>query len=407
MADISKITLPSGTTYDIKDAVARSLISAGVTFIVAWDGNSAPIAADIPAGVIVTYNGSSTTGTLTPIDGVAGAFYLVKSSTDPSNEILDIYDEYVVIKPVTSDNTTWFWEKIGDTQVNLTDVVVDVALNKQTDSVIGTDSTFKITQPTVNLTANTATATGRITYVQSQGTAQTTKLSATAANGSTTWNSKDTKTVVTGYASPTTDTFITGVTSSTSKLTTTTVTGVSGSTTASKATAATSQTTVSGSANSTNNADFLANVSVSNEVLTIGAKKLNTQTTTQFTFSDVTVPKAADSATTVATGAVASGSTGASVITGVTTGGSAAAITGLGDPSTVNVIGNNSTFTNTQPTVTIAGGTNGDVTVATGIGAATTRYLSATATGAKTEWDNKGAVTVLTNGTSLNVTKGS
>ena len=26
MADISKITLPSGTTYDIKDATARALI---------------------------------------------------------------------------------------------------------------------------------------------------------------------------------------------------------------------------------------------------------------------------------------------------------------------------------------------------------------------------------------------
>ena len=28
MADISKITLPSGSTYDIKDAEARSLIAA-------------------------------------------------------------------------------------------------------------------------------------------------------------------------------------------------------------------------------------------------------------------------------------------------------------------------------------------------------------------------------------------
>ena len=511
MADISKITLPSGTTYDIKDAVARSLISAGVTFIVAWDGASAPVAADIPAGVVVTYNGTSTTGTLAPADGVAGAFYLIKSSTNPTSETLDIYDEYVVVKPVTSDDTTWFWEKIGDTQINLTDVVTDVTLNKQTDSVIGADSTFKITQPTIalatgatagtgvisvatgitsatatgdnvtaltglgtpstksaiganstftitqptiNLTANTDTATGRITYVQSQGTAQTTKLSATAADGSTAWNSKDAKTVVTGYASPTTDTFVKSVTPSTSKLTTTTVTGVSGSTTASKATAATSQTTVSGSASSTSNADFLANVSVSNEVLTIGAKKLNTQTTTQFTFADVTVPKAAVSATTVATGAVASGSTGASVVTGVSTGGSADAITGLGSPSTASVIGVNSTFTNTQPTITVASGTTGDVTVATGIGAATTRYLSAdatgantawnskdavsavtgyanttsdevlgsgstitvtptttnikaTATGAKTEWDNKDAVAALTNGTTLNVTKGS
>lgn len=29
MADISKITLPSGNTYDIKDAVARQAIAGG------------------------------------------------------------------------------------------------------------------------------------------------------------------------------------------------------------------------------------------------------------------------------------------------------------------------------------------------------------------------------------------
>ena len=35
MADISKRTLPSGDTYDIKDATAREMISGGVSFIVA------------------------------------------------------------------------------------------------------------------------------------------------------------------------------------------------------------------------------------------------------------------------------------------------------------------------------------------------------------------------------------
>ena len=453
MADISKITLPSGTTYDIKDAVARDLISAGITFIIAWDGASAPVAANIPKGVVVRYNNTNTTGTLTPASGISGALYLIKSSTTPTSETLDIYDEYTIIKPDSEDNTTWKWEKIGDTKINLTDVVTNVTLNKTTDSVIGTNSTFKvtqptinlttgatagtgvisvatgissasasgdevtaltglgtastknaigvnstftITQPTVNLTANTSTATGRITYVQSQGTATTTKLSATAAGGGTAWNSKDAKTVVTGYTSPTTESFVKSVSPSTSKLTTTTVTGVSGSVIASKATAATSQTTVSGSSNSTSNADFLANISVSNEVLTIGAKKLSTQTTTQFTFADVTVPKAASSATTVATGGVASGSTGASIVTGVTVGDSADAITGLGTASTASVIGASSTFTNTQPTITVASGTDGDVTVATGIGAATTRYLSASASGANTAWNNKDAVTAVT-----------
>lgn len=42
MADISKITLPSGNTYNLKDAVARQAISGGVTFIMAVDAGTTP-----------------------------------------------------------------------------------------------------------------------------------------------------------------------------------------------------------------------------------------------------------------------------------------------------------------------------------------------------------------------------
>ena len=81
MADISKIKLPSGNEYDIKDAVARQMISGGVSFNIAWDGTSAPTVANIPAGVVVKYNGTDYTGTMPASSAEAGAFYLVKSST--------------------------------------------------------------------------------------------------------------------------------------------------------------------------------------------------------------------------------------------------------------------------------------------------------------------------------------
>ena len=506
MADISKITLPSGTTYNIKDEVARNFINGG-SFIIAWNGSTAPVAANIPQGVVVTYNNTNTTGTLSVTAATTGSFYLVKSSTLPSNDSLDIYDEYVVIKPDVNDNTTWFWEKIGDTKINLSNVITSVTLNKQTDKVIGEDSTFKITQPTItlatgatagtgvisvatgitsasasgdnvtaltglgtpstssvltgvkvtaqpsiSLTANSATANGRITYVQGVS-ANTTNIAAKATGGSTEWNSQDSKTVVTGYASPGTDTFVKSVSSTSKKLTTTSVTGVSGSTTASKAAAATSQTTVSGSQDSSSNSDFLANVSVSNETLVIGAKSLKTQTTTQFTFSDVTVPKAASSATTVATGAVsdtsATTNVGATIVTAAGNGTTASALTGLGTASTTTVIGTSSTFTNTQPTITLTNGATTDpvtiTSVATGV-SPTTKYLSAsasgtavgangtvnavtgypntttdqvlgtgstitvtptttnikaTAKGANTEWNSRDSVTVLTNSTTI------
>ena len=130
MADISKITLPSGNTYDIKDAVARQAIAGGVSFIVAWNGSSTPVVANIPAGVVVTYNGTQYTGTMSAEAAEAGAFYLVNSST----EAQDIYSEYVAIGNTGSKS----WEKLGDAKANF-----NVTLNKGTgDQVLGEGTSF-------------------------------------------------------------------------------------------------------------------------------------------------------------------------------------------------------------------------------------------------------------------------
>lgn len=60
MADISKITLPSGTTYDIKDAVARQSIAGGVSYL----GISSTAITD-GGGQMPTIGGSP----ITPING--------------------------------------------------------------------------------------------------------------------------------------------------------------------------------------------------------------------------------------------------------------------------------------------------------------------------------------------------
>lgn len=153
MADISKITLPSGNTYDIKDAVARQAIAGGVSFIVAWNGTSTPVVADIPAGVVVTYNDTDYTGTLDADDSQAGAFYLVKSSTSGDS---DIYDEYVAVGTTGSKT----WEKLGSSSVDLSDLgalaykdsVSATASSSSvsfsggtTDKVLGSDATFTTT----------------------------------------------------------------------------------------------------------------------------------------------------------------------------------------------------------------------------------------------------------------------
>ena len=274
MAEISKITLPSGNTYDIKDATAREMISGGVSFIIAWDGTSTPTVANIPAGVVVKYNGTNYTGTLAASSAEAGAFYLVKSSTVPSSETLDIYDEYVPVG-VTGNKT---WEKIGDTQLNLTDVVTDV-------------------------------------------TSTTKYMAASASGGGAAWNNKDQVTALTGLGTPTTDTFVKSVSAETNKnLVTTTVPNVTNAGTASTwsfemgDTSATAETLIISGGNST--------------APTLGTAK------------------------TVATGATSTSGTGDAVVTGVTIGSSAAAITAI-TPTTDTVIGSDATFTNTQPTVSL------------------------------------------------------
>ena len=398
MAEISKITLPSGTTYDLKDATAREMISGGISFIIAWDGNSAPVVSDIPEGVTVTYNGQTYTGTMDADDAQAGAFYLVAYDDRPN----DIYSEYVPVGTTGSK----YWEKIGDTSVDLSDVVTDVTLNKQTtefvtgysspttDTVIGSNATFSFTQPTVTVTPST-------TYLGASASGTAVGADGTAA-------------AITGFGTHTTQNFVTSVSAeSNKKLVTTSITGVSGSTTASKATAATSQTTADGTGTaSTTNTDWLKGVSVSNETLVIGAATMDTQTTTQFTFADVTVPTAASSATTVATGSATTSGTGAAVVTSITIGNTGAAITALGTPTTANAL--TGVKVTAQPSVSLSTNAStgtGRVQVATGIS-------SASATDGAVAWNSKDQVTALTglgtaskasglnNTTSITVTKG-
>lgn len=384
---IDRITLPSGNTYYIADREIRDVvdtlsqaIAGGVSFVIAWDGTSAPVVANIPAGVVITYEGTDYTGTLSTSSAQAGAFYLVKSATQAGGA-LDKYDEYV---PVGAEGSKT-WEKIGDTQIDLTNVVTGVSLTKQTDTVIGTDATFTITQPTVALSTGATAGTGVISVA-------TGITSANATGGGAAWNSKDQKTVITSYPGVT-GSAASSVTPTTKKLATTTVTGVSGSTTPDVVKTRSSQTTATGAGTSSStNTDWLKGVSVSNGVLSIGAATMDTQTTySAGAPSSITIPTAASSATTVATGSVTTTGSGADIVTDVEVGDTITVLTGLGTPNTANVIGSSATFTNTQPTITVT---------------PTTTNIKATASGANTQWNNKDSVTVLKDTTDVSVTKG-
>ena len=256
---IEKITLPSGNSYWIADREIRDVVdtlsqtvAGGVSYNVGWDGTSAPIVVNIPAGVTVEYEGQTYTGTLDANNATPGAFYLVKSATQTEN---DVYDEYVPV----GDTGSKTWELIGNTQAEISDLVTGVSLTKQTDTVIGTDATFTITQPTVALATGATAGTGVVSVA-------TGISSASASGGGAAWNSKDSKTVITSYPGVT-GSAASSVTPTTKKLATTTVTGVSGSTTPSVVQGRTSQTTATGGATaSTTNTDWLKGVSVANKV---------------------------------------------------------------------------------------------------------------------------------------------
>lgn len=162
MPEISKIKLPSGNTYDIKDAVARQAIAGGMTKIIAWNGASTPTVANIPAGVVVTYGGQNYTGTLSVADADQTGFYFVYSNTQ--TETLDVYDEYTIVEI----GGTKKWEKIGDTRLDLSslgdlaykDTAAVTFTGGTTDTVLGSDATF----------TTTVTPETQYLYVQLNGT---------------------------------------------------------------------------------------------------------------------------------------------------------------------------------------------------------------------------------------------
>lgn len=336
MPNINRIQLPSGGIYEIEDSVAREAIAGGISFIVAWDGTSTPVVANIPAGVKVTYQETTYTGTLAVGNAQPGAFYLVKSSTQ-AGSTLDVYDEYVVVKPDLEQASTWYWEKIGDTQIDLSNVVTGVSIEKDntsvvtgvsisvsggtTDEVYGTGTTFALTNGAV--TFGTPSKETFITSVSAETNKNLVTTSIVPTDG-TESVSKVTKTaskLVTTSITPTDGTeSVSKVTQTNSKLVTTSVPNVTSAGSAdtwsfTMGTGDAAKTLIIGGGNGT--APTLGTaITVATGSVASGAS--GADVVTSVSIADKTVAKAAASAVTVATGSVASNASGTDIITGVT-----------------------------------------------------------------------------------------
>ena len=368
MADISKIKLPSGNTYNIKDAVARDMIAGGVSFNIGWDGNSQPDVSNIPAGVTVEYQGQTYTGTKTASTAEPGQFYLVKSG-----EGLNKYDEYIVVKSGTDQDPVYSWEKMGTQEVDLSglgDLAYQdsVTLNKGNGTSV--PLAYKAAASAVTFSGGTTdTVLGSDATFTTTVTPSTTNIKATASG--TAVGANGTAAAITGFGAHSTETFVKSVTADTTKkLVTTTVPNVTGNTdvTIPNVTSNTNKT-LEFSLGSGNDAETLiisgSGFSANSNTYTASAVTLGTA----LSASKVTL----GTAKTVATGAATTSGTGAAVVTNVTIGDSASAITALGTPTTSNCL--TGVKVTTQPTVSLATGATagtGVISVATGISSAST-----------------------------------
>lgn len=312
--------------------------------------------------------------------------------------------EYVCTKELSEADAT-AWEKLGD--------VHDAASSKHTHTVTvtGTNAasavTGSVTVPTVSKTQQymTAAATAgtvtpqtdtvlgaNTTFNVSGGTANTTKIKATASGAAVAGDG--TAAAITGLGTPSTSgalgeaaTFkVSGGGATTSKMVTSTASKVSVTKKTIPNVATNTSVTASKIKNAGSKTDGTAaswSAKVTNGVLSFAWTANKPTAVTLPTFDSVTATNTTlgtaieasavtASDVTVATGALSAQGTGSAVATGVNAitvavddADTVTAITGLGTPTTANVL--TGVKVTAQPTIKIASGSTGDVTVATGV----------------------------------------
>ena len=316
MADISKMTLPSGATYDIKDAEARRMVSQGVSF------KRSTNAADTPYGVVWHDGATEITGTLVASADTKGFFYLVPDDHAAGK---DIWDEYITIEEGTTPNITYSWERMGSTDIDLDDLgdlayLDTVTLNKDTATVLGSNATFTLPQTSVTM-SNTKKTVG-VTLTGGD------VVDATAS-------------AITSVSESGTDTFVKSYPGSTSKLVTQTIYPTAGTVSIPNVTG---NTDISATHIESYGTASTFTYTVANETLTISGDNSTIPSGSDVTASKVTLGTALTAATrgsevTVATGSVSGSGGGGTVLVGLGTAVTADAVTGVSTGSGTFVTG--------------------------------------------------------------------
>lgn len=342
MADryLSTVTI-DGLQYSLRDDDARELIAAiqgGIlSFIVSTN------AATTPYGV--KWGDPEVTGTLQPSSTTVGKIYLVPATSDSG----DVYAEYVT---VSTGASSYAWERLGTTNVDLTSLG-DLAYK---DSV--TLSQHTTTIKNISAAAVTSTAVSV--------TPSTTHLSISSASDTT-------STAITELGTASTDTFVKSYPGSTNNLVTTSIVPTDGTVSVPvvtidnaavsipNVTSAGTASTWAFSTNEINAGSGVYNLTISGANGT--APTLGTAITASKVSQGTAISAAkVGSATTVATGSVSSSGTGGAVLVGLGSATTGSAVTGYEAPTTGSFV----TASGTPSIVTGATGTE----VMTGVASA-------------------------------------
>ena len=141
----------------VYDAVMA--LAGNESYVTAWDGESAPVAANIPAGVTVTYSGQTTTGSLAASENTDGKIYLV-SDTNGN------FYRYIT----QLNGSTYSWVLRGTTELDLSDYATKEEVS-QLDQKVGESTTVSSRRD-----INPGTATGSIYVRSDNGTTATSSV---------------------------------------------------------------------------------------------------------------------------------------------------------------------------------------------------------------------------------------
>ena len=130
-ADLSQTNTALGNLSGLVGGLQSEVeLFAHPTYVTAWDGESAPVVANIPDGVVVTYDGTDYTGTLAASASTTNKIYLVSTGTT------DEYYRYVT----GQSGSTYSWAPLGSTEMDLSDYATKSevsALDRKSSIVYG------------------------------------------------------------------------------------------------------------------------------------------------------------------------------------------------------------------------------------------------------------------------------